>query len=110
MRFAAFMISIILSITAVRAQASPSATVAPKQANEPSAYCRSAAQALLQGGAGDAEIAAVTRACRRGDVIAINTGSQGSVFQVGRLCDFTKSVVVMGPQTLCVLGAERGIR
>lgn len=83
---------------------------APKPTAEPSAYCRSAAQILFQGGAGDAEIAAVARGCRRGDVIAINSGAQGSVFQVGRLCDFTKSVVVMGPQTLCVLAAERGVR
>lgn len=81
----------------------------PKAAPEPSAYCRSAAQILFQGG-GDAEIANVSRSCKRGDIIAINSSAQGSVFQVGRLCDFTKSVVVMGPQTLCALAAERGLR
>lgn len=109
MRVAAFLAMISLSFAPLYAQGvAPAAT--PKPAAEPSAYCRSAAQALFQGGAGDAEIAAVTRACRRGDIIAINTGAQGSVFQVGRLCDFTKSVVVMGPQTLCVLGAERSVR
>lgn len=85
------------------------APAAPKSIPEPSAYCRSAAQILFQGG-GDAEIANVSRSCKRGDIIAINTSAQGSVFQIGRLCDFTKSVVVMGPQTLCVLGAERAVR
>ncbi|WFU71093.1 hypothetical protein [Bradyrhizobium sp. CB2312] len=49
------------------------APTAPKPAAEPSGYCRSAAQILLQGD-GDAEIAAVARSCRRGDIIAINTG------------------------------------
>ena len=76
---------------------------------EPSAYCRAAAQALFQGG-GDAEIAMVSRNCRRGDTIAIATAAQGAVFQVGRLCDFTKAIVTMGPQVVCVLGAERAVR
>lgn len=75
-----------------------SAGTSPPKANaEPSAYCRSAAQALFQGG-DHTEIAAVTRACRRGDII------------VRRLRDFSKSVVVMGQQTLCVLTAERSVR
>lgn len=95
--------------TSAYGQVAAPTPAAPKPTAEPSAYCRSAAQILFQGG-GDAEIANVSRSCKRGDIIAINTGAQGSVFQVGRLCDFTKSVVVMGPQTLCVLAAERGLR
>lgn len=109
MRVAAFLSAVVLTTAAALAEG-PAPAVPAKPTAEPSAYCRSAAQALFQGGAGDAEITAVTRACRRGDIIAISTGAQGSVFQVGRLCDFTKSVVVMGTQTLCVLGAERAVR
>ncbi len=56
------------------------APAAPKAAPEPSAYCRSSAQILFQGGASDGDIAAVAKICRRGDVIAISTSAQGSVF------------------------------
>lgn len=76
---------------------------------EPSAYCRSAAQALFQS-AGDAEITAVVQRCRRGDTIAVNAGSQGAVFAVGRLCDFSKAMVNVGGQVVCILGGERVIR
>lgn len=97
----------LCAATAALAQTPPPA--APRAAPEPSAYCRSAAQALFQGG-GEVEMAAVSRACRRGDTIAINSSAQAAVFQVGRLCDFTKSIVSMGPQIVCVLAAERGVR
>jgi hypothetical protein len=39
-----------------------------------------------------------------------STGAQGAVFQVARLCDFTKSIVTMGSSIVCVLVGERGIR
>lgn len=76
---------------------------------EPSAYCRSAAQAFFQA-SGDSEYAAVRQKCRRGDTIAILTNSQGAVFQVARLCDFTKAIATVGLSTICVLAGERGIR
>jgi hypothetical protein len=76
---------------------------------EPSAYCRAGAAALFQG-SGDAELAAVQQSCRRGDIIAISAAAQGSVFQVGRLCDFTKAIVNNGGQIMCVLTGTRGIR
>jgi hypothetical protein len=61
----------------------------PKAAAEPSAYCRSAAEALFEG-SGDAEVATVWQRCKQGDTIAINAGAQGAVLQIGRLCDLTK--------------------
>lgn len=76
---------------------------------ESSAYCRSAAQVLVEG-AGDAEVATVWQRCKLGDTIAINAGAQGAAAQIGRLCDFTKPVVNVGPQIICVLGSERGVR
>jgi hypothetical protein len=80
---------------------------APTQ--EPSAYCRAGVQALFTASGGN-EYEAVRKACRRGDTIAINAGSQGAVFQVGRLCDFTKAIVNVGPQIVCVLVGERSVR
>jgi hypothetical protein len=76
---------------------------------ESSAYCRSAAQVLIEG-ARDAEVATVWQRCKLGDTIAINAGAQGAAAQIGRLCDFTKPVVNVGTQIICVLGSERGIR
>jgi flagellar basal body L-ring protein FlgH len=81
----------------------------PKAPPEPSAYCSAAAVALFQG-SGDAELAAVQQGCRRGDIIAISTADQGSVFQIGRLCDFSKAIVNTGGQVLCALTGTRGIR
>jgi hypothetical protein len=75
----------------------------------PSAYCRAGAAALFQG-AGDAELATVQQNCQRGDIIAISTAAQGSVFQIGRLCDFSKAIVNAGGQVLCALTSTRGIR
>jgi hypothetical protein len=81
----------------------------PKKDAESSAYCRSAAQALFEG-SGDAEVATVWQKCKQGDTIAIAAGAQGAVLQIGRLCDFTKPIVNIGSQVICVLGAERGVR
>jgi hypothetical protein len=92
----------------VPAPTAPPARPAPP-AQEPSAYCRAGAAALFQG-SGDAELATVQQSCRRGDIIAISAAAQGSVFQVGRLCDFTKAIVNNGGQIICVLTATRGIR
>jgi hypothetical protein len=65
--------------------------------------------ALFQG-AGDAELATVQQSCQRGDIIAISTAAQGSVFQIGRLCDFSKAIVNAGGQVLCALSSTRGVR
>jgi hypothetical protein len=78
-------------------------------AQEPSAYCRAAAVALFQG-SGVAELAAVQQGCRRGDIIAISTSAQGSVFQIGRMCDFSKAIMNAGGQVLCALTGARGSR
>jgi hypothetical protein len=97
----AFTLALLLATTVAEAQQPAPA--------EPAAYCRSAAQALFQA-SGDSEYAVIRQKCRRGDTIAINTGAQGAVFQVARLCDFTKSIVTMGSSIVCVLMGERGIR
>jgi hypothetical protein len=89
------------------APTAPPARAAPAQ--EPSAYCRAGAAALFQG-SGDAEMAAVQQSCRRGDIIAISAAAQGSTFQIGRLCDFSKAIVAAGGQVLCALTGTRGIR
>ena len=81
----------------------------PAAAAESSAYCRSAAEVLVEG-SGDDEVAKVWQRCKRGDTIAVNAGAQGAVLQIGRLCDFTKPIVNVGYQVICVLGGERGIR
>lgn len=81
----------------------------PAAATELSAYCRSAAEVLVEG-SGDDEVAKVWQKCKRGDTIAVNAGAQGAVVVIGRLCDFTKPIVNVGYQVICVLGAERGIR
>lgn len=78
-------------------------------AQEQPAYCRSAAAALFLG-SGEAEFVTVRQKCKRGDTIAISIAAQGSVFQVARLCDLTKSVVTLGQNVVCVLAGERGIR
>jgi hypothetical protein len=105
---AATIATALLYCVGAHAQApAPTARVAPAQ--EPSAYCRAGAAALFLG-SGDAEIATVQQSCRRGDIIAISTASQGSVFQIGRLCDFSKAIVNAGGQIVCVLTGTRGIR
>ena len=65
---------------------------------------------MLVEGSGDDEIATVWQKCKRGDTIAINAGIKGAVLQIGRLCDFTRPIVNVGYQVICVLGAERGVR
>jgi hypothetical protein len=106
-KFASACAAACLWTTAALCQAAPPPQ--PKAAAEPSAYCRSAAQALFEG-SGDAEVATVWQRCKQGDTIAINAGAQGAVLQIGRLCDFTRPIVNVGPQVICVLGAERGVR
>ena len=86
-----------------KAPAQPTATA------ESSAYCRSATDVLVEG-SGDDEVTKVWQKCKRGDTIAISAGAQGAVLQIGRLCDFTKPIVNVGYQVICVLGAERGVR
>jgi hypothetical protein len=98
----------LLWATAALSQA-PAPAPAAKPAAEPSAYCRAAAAALIRGG-GEAEMAAVQQNCRRGDIIAISAGDQGSTFQIGRLCDFSKTIINAGGSVLCVLGGMRAIR
>jgi len=82
---------------------------APAPAAESTAYCRSAAEVLVEG-SGDDEVAKVWQKCKRGDTIAVNAGAQGAVLLIGRLCDFTRPIVNVGYQVICVLGAERGVR
>jgi hypothetical protein len=89
------------------APTAPPAKAAPAQ--EPSAYCRAGDAALFQG-SGESELATVQQSCRRGDIIAISTSAQGSVFQIGRLCDFSKAIVNAGGQVLCALTGTRAIR
>jgi hypothetical protein len=113
------LLSALLCAGAVHAQ-TPAPTAAPVPATstrtpprvvpaEPSAYCQSGARAIFQG-AGDSELAAVQEGCRRGDIIAISANSQGSVFAIGRLCDFNRAIVNAGGQILCSLTGTRGIR
>lgn len=45
--------------------------------------------------------------CTRGDTIII-PGSSGSV--VARICDFSKAVVAVGGNVICVIQAERARR
>ena len=78
-------------------------------AADSTAYCRSASDLLVEG-SGDDEIAKVWQKCKRGDTIALNAGAQGAVLLIGRLCDFTRPIVNVGYQVICVLGAERGVR
>lgn len=101
--------TLVIAVTLAASSAYAQAPGVQKAGVEPSAYCRSAAQALFQS-AGDAEISAVAQRCRRGDTIAVSAGSQGAIFAVGRLCDFNKAVVNVGGQVVCVLGGERAIR
>jgi hypothetical protein len=96
------------ALTTPPARPAPLTKPAPP-AQEPSAYCRAGAAALFQG-SGDAEMATVQQSCRRGDIIAISAAAQGSVFQIGRLCDFSKAIVNTGGQVLCALTGTRGIR
>jgi hypothetical protein len=35
---------------------------------------------------------------------------KGAVFQVARLCDFNKPIANVGPNIVCVLVGERGVR
>jgi hypothetical protein len=101
----------LLSATAALCQTAPGAPprAAAAPGAEPTAYCRAGAAALFQG-AGEAELASVQQSCRRGDIIAISAAGQGSTFQIGRLCDFTKAIVSAGGQVLCVLVGTRAIR
>ena len=105
---AAFLSAIFFSLTAARAQG-PMPAPASKPSAEPSAYCRSGAQAIFSG-SGEAELANLQQACRRGDIIAVSTASQGSVFAIGRLCDFSKSIINAGGFVLCSLTATRTLR
>jgi hypothetical protein len=82
-------------------------TAAYCQTTDSSAFCGSAS---LREGASDAEVAAVWQRCKKGDTIAISAGAQGAAAQIGRLCDFTRPVVNVGAQIICVLGSERGVR
>lgn len=105
-----FLSAIFLSLTAARAQGPiPTSAAAPKPSVEPSAYCRSGAQAIFSG-SGEAELANLQQACRRGDIIAVSTAGQGSVFAIGRLCDFGKSIVNAGGFVLCSLTGTRALR
>lgn len=108
-RTAIFVTSVTLSGFALAQAPQLPVPAAPKAAAEPSSYCRSGAAVVLAS-AGEAEIATVQQVCRRGDIIAINAASQGSVFAIGRLCDFSKSIVNAGGQVVCSLGAPRGVR
>jgi hypothetical protein len=84
-------------------------TTATEPAQDASAYCQAAAAAFREG-AGEAEYAKVNEKCRPGDTIGFNATARSSVLQVARLCDFTKQVVNMGSEIVCVFLDVRGVR
>jgi hypothetical protein len=102
------------AIVIAQAQVQPAQ---PQQ--ELSAYCRSGAAALsqvsLEPASVDAAYAAVRQKCRPGDTIAIQVAgapasAQASVPEIGRLCDFSKTIVTTGSSIICVLVGERVVR
>jgi hypothetical protein len=107
LRTATGLTALIWTTAALCQTPAPAPATAARPAPEPSAYCRAGTAALFQG-AGEAEMAAVQQGCRRGDIVAISTSSQGSVFAIGRLCDFSKAIVNAGGQVLCALTGTRG--
>jgi len=76
----------------------PAAVSAP-----PSSYCLPASAAFLEG---DSKAAEEMRKCARGDTVVIPARNPGAV---ARVCDFSKSMVAIGDNVVCVMvSPERG--
>jgi hypothetical protein len=69
----------------------------------PSFYCLPASAAFLEG---DSRAAEEMRKCARGDTVVIPAKNPGAV---ARVCDFSKSIVTIGDNVVCVIVfPERG--
>ena len=64
-----------------------------------SRYCTAAPMSAT-----GADLAAGLKKCRVGDVVIIN---RRGLFAVATRCDFSKSIVAVGDDVICVLAAER---
>ena len=83
--------------------------IPPDRGQNVPAYCEAAA-AIFHEGVGELQYAKVKEVCRPGDTIGINVAGRQSPIVVARLCDFTKPVVSMGSEVICILGNVRDVR
>jgi hypothetical protein len=98
MRYATLSVLLLLAPVAAHAQS-------PAPAPQASQYCLAASAGFLQS---ESQGFAELHKCQRGDTIIIPGGSTSAV---ARVCDFTKAVVLVGGNIICVTqGTERARR
>ena len=96
MRFAfAFMALMVAS--GANAQVPAPAQQPRPTALPTSSYCLPASAGFLQG---DAKASEEMHKCARGDTVVIPAKSPGAV---ARVCDFSKSIVAIGDNVVCVM-------
>jgi hypothetical protein len=95
-RSLAFMFIVLLAGNSASAQAPPmQAPARPPPAA--SAYCLPVSAGFLES---DAKASEEMRKCARGDTVVIPARSPGAV---ARMCDFSKAVIAIGENVVCVL-------
>jgi hypothetical protein len=92
------------ALTIVMAASANAQTLAPPASNLPprtpaliSAYCLAVSAGFLES---EAKAFEQIRKCARGDTVVIPAKSAGAV---ARLCDFSKAVVALGDNVVCVM-------
>jgi hypothetical protein len=98
MRFA-FVFAVLMLTSAAIAQV-PAPAQPPKPAAlpaAPSSYCLPASAGFLEG---DSKASEEMRKCARGDTVVIPAKSPGAL---ARVCDFSKSIVTIGDNVVCVM-------
>ena len=98
-RTRSFIALIIIMTADANAQTlTPAAPKLPSRAPPPiSAYCLTVSAGFLES---EAKAFEEIRKCARGDTVVIPARSAGAV---ARLCDFSKAVVALGDNVVCVM-------
>ena len=100
MRFAFAFMALMMASGAnaqVPAPAQPPGLPTRAAALPTSSYCLPASAGFLQG---DANASEEMHKCARGDTVVIPAKSPGAV---ARVCDFSKSIVAIGDNVVCVM-------
>jgi len=90
------IVGVLMAVTQVNAQV-PAPAPKPRLAPPTSAYCLPASVAFLES---DAKASDEVQKCARGDTVVIPSRNASAV---ARMCDFSKAIVSLNDNVVCVL-------
>jgi hypothetical protein len=91
------ILAVLVAATTANAQAPAAPKSGPKPPPQVSAYCLPASAAFLES---DAKASDEVQKCAPGDTVVIPARNASAV---ARMCDFSKAIVALGENVVCVL-------